>query len=232
MVAPFVSRRRCLLVAVVLAASLAGCGGGSGGHGPLRVGVMLPLTGPDAVGFQAPLEWARDNVNAAGDIDGRPLELVFADIGRQPAAQVAQRFAKDSSILAAIGPDNSQDALGAADTFVKAHKLIVTPSATSADLFRAFSGSRPHYFWRPVESDIAQVRELLGLATAGGAHSVALVTGEHAYGTTFFDWFGFLATEANLRVTASIRYDQTTQACDAPMASALASGADTVVAVP
>ncbi|MBV8303794.1 MAG: ABC transporter substrate-binding protein, partial [Acidimicrobiia bacterium] len=132
----------------------------------------------------------------------------------------------------AIGPDNSQDALGAADTFVKAHKLIVTPSATSADLFRAFSGSRPHYFWRPVESDIAQVRELLGLATAGGAHSVALVTGEHAYGTTFFDWFGFLATEANLRVTASIRYDQTTQACDAPMASALASGADTLVAVP
>ncbi|MBV8160537.1 MAG: ABC transporter substrate-binding protein [Acidimicrobiia bacterium] len=232
MVAALGPRRTCMLVAVVVAVTLAGCGGGGNGHGPLRVGVMLPLTGPDAVGFQAPLEWARDAVNAAGGIDGRPLELVWADIGRQPAAQVAQRFAKDSSIAAAIGPDNSQDALGAADTFVKAHKPIVTPSATSADLFRAFSATEPHYFWRPVESDIAQARELLALAAGGGARSVALVTGQHAYGTTFFDWFGFLAVEANVQVTATIRYDQTTQPCDDAMGQALASGADALVAVP
>jgi ABC-type branched-subunit amino acid transport system substrate-binding protein len=215
----------------VLAAALVACSGGAK-RGPLRVGVMLPLTGPAAVGYRVPLEWARDNVNAAGGIDGRPLELVFDDTGREAATKIAQRFAGDSSIVAAIGPDNSEDALSAGATFVKAHKVMVTPSATSADLFRAFAGSRPHYFWRPVESDIAQARELLNLATSAGAKSVALVSGERAYGTTFFDWFGFLAEEMGVHVTATVRYDQTAQPCDGAMGQALGSNPDVLVAVP
>lgn len=34
--------------------------------GALRVGVLLPLTGPDAIDAKLPLEWALENVNDAG----------------------------------------------------------------------------------------------------------------------------------------------------------------------
>ncbi|MBV8985373.1 MAG: ABC transporter substrate-binding protein [Acidimicrobiia bacterium] len=215
----------------VLAGALAACSSG-GTKGPLKVGVMLPLTGANAVGYRQPLQWAVDAVNGAGGIDGRKLELVFADTAKQPAAKIADKFAHDHSIVAAIGPDNSEDALGAAATFVKAHKVIVTPSATSADLFRAFAADNPQFVWRPVESDIAQTRALLQLADEHGATSAALVTGRSAYGSTFFDWFGFLADEAGLKVTTTIRYDESSQSCDGPVAQALATNPDALIAAP
>src|SRR5436190_13198411 len=111
---------RCVVAVVLVAGALVGCS--SGGGGPVRIGVMLPLTGPDAVGFRAPLEWARENVNAAGGVGGRPLELVYRDTARQPVAGVAASLARDTSIVAAIGPDTSQDARHAAATFTKARK--------------------------------------------------------------------------------------------------------------
>jgi ABC-type branched-subunit amino acid transport system substrate-binding protein len=222
---------RVLLGSVLLAAALAGCSG-SGSSGAIRIGVMLPLTGGDAVGYKAPLEWARDNVNAAGGVRGRRVELVYRDIAQQSVTSVATAFAKDSSIVAAIGPDTSHAAREAAATFTKAHKVLVTPSATSADLFRAFRSNKPQYFWRPVESDIAQVRTLLKVATDGGGRSVSLVSGDSEYGATFFDWLGFLATETNLRVADTVRYDQDAQPCDGSMNEALAARADVLLAVP
>src|SRR4051794_10935946 len=71
---------RSLLVTVLLAAKLAACSSG-GGSGPLCTGVELPLTGPAAVAWQRPLKWARDNINAAGGVRGRRIELVYRDIG-------------------------------------------------------------------------------------------------------------------------------------------------------
>jgi ABC-type branched-subunit amino acid transport system substrate-binding protein len=222
---------RILIASVLVATALAACSGG-GGSGPIRIGVMLPLTGPDAVGYQAPLDWARENVNAAGGVRGRPIDLVYRDIARESITSVANDFAKDSSIVAAVGPDTSDAAREAAATFTKAHKVVVTPSATSADLFRAFRSNKPQYVWRPVESDIAQVRALLKVAAQGGAHSVSLVSGDSEYGTTFFDWLGFLATETNVRVAATLRYDEDAQSCDSAMGQAIGAGADVLLAVP
>ena len=227
-----------LLALILFAAPCASCGGsGNGdgssrGSGPIRIGVMLPLTGRDAVGYKAPLEWARDNVNAAGGIGGRRLELVYGDIGRRPLGAVVRRLVGDDSIAAVIGPDNSEDARKVVSTFFNKHKLIVTPSATAADLFRAFSGKQPRYFWRPVESDIAQVRTLLTMAAGGGATSVGLVTGSNEYGDTFYNWFGFLAAELGLQVRALVPYDQSSQSCERPIDQALGAAPDALIAVP
>lgn len=193
---------------------------------------MLPFTGPDAVGYRAPLEWARDNVNAAGGIDRRRLSFVYRDLGRESVTTVANALARDSSITAVIGPANSEDARQVVSTLIAHRKPIVAPAATSAGLFRAFAGYRPEYFWRPVESDIAQVRAMLDLAVRGGAHSVAMVTGDSPYGNTFFDWFGFLAAEEGIRVTATIRYPQGQQSCKRPLDEAFASHPEAVLAVP
>src|SRR5436305_1014221 len=111
------------LAAALLSAICVGCGGE---EGPIRLGVMLPLSGPDAAGYSAPLQWAVENVNAAGGIDGRQIQLVYRDIGRESVASVAPALAQDHSIAAVIGPDNSQDARKAATVFIKAHKVLLT----------------------------------------------------------------------------------------------------------
>jgi ABC-type branched-subunit amino acid transport system substrate-binding protein len=214
--------------AALLAAS--GCGGGD--HGPIRIGVMLPLTGPEAVGAEAPLRWAQDNVNAAGGVDGRPIRFVFRDLARRSPLAVAREFAADASIKAVIGPQNSEDARQVTTILANHDKVAVTPSATSADLFRAWKDHRPQYVWRPVQSDIGQVRVMLELAAARGARSVALVAGDTPFGNTFFDWFGFLATEKGLRVTSTVRYDQQANPCEPYLDDALSGHPDAVLAVP
>ncbi len=188
-----------LACVLALVASAALSDTARGRSDPIRIGVMLPLSGPDAVSSQLPLSWAQENVNAGGGINGRRIEFVYRDLAYEPALAVARSFASDKSVTAVIGPDNSEDGRQVTSTLIDHRKVVVSPSATSADLFRAYSSKNPRYFWRPVESDIGQVRTMLNLAAQGGAKSVALMTGDSEYGNTFFNWFGFLATEMGLR---------------------------------
>lgn len=55
---------------------------------PLRVGVTLPLTGSQAgygVDFATGMRQAMTDINAAGGVDGRPIELVVLDTQADPA---------------------------------------------------------------------------------------------------------------------------------------------------
>ena len=155
---------------VVLAAMLLliGCsspsGSGDASTGPLKIGVMMPLTGPDARDYKTPLDWAVENVNNAGGAGGHKLELDYADLGTVSVADATRRFAGDPSIVAVIGPNSSDRVFAVAPALIEAGKTIVSPTATSGDIFRAFSSSG--YMWRTVQSDIAQVRTALVAAGA------------------------------------------------------------------
>ena len=63
-------------------------------HNPIRIGAILPLTGPGATAgeFQKKgIETAATRVNAAGGIHGRPVEVVFAD-SKNEAKEGLSRF--------------------------------------------------------------------------------------------------------------------------------------------
>lgn len=197
----------------------------------VRIGVLLPLSGEMDLGWREPLLLARQAVNRAGGINGRPLEYVWADTSRGDAEALANRLAKDDSIAAVIGPSSSTEAFAFAPLFIQQRKPLISPSATSADLFRAFSNKR--YFWRTVESDIAQVRTMLLIALDSGARSVSLLAVDDAYGTTFFDWFGFFATELGLEIRAVERLSESAGDCAASMGMALtAEPPDVLLAAP
>lgn len=224
---------RAIGAVLCLAFVLSGCTGGESqersSEATVKVGVALPLSGAHVVDWETSLEWARDNVNAAGGVAGKDLELVYADLATEALPDVISRFARDPSIVGVIGPDSSRAAFNAAEALVQNNTVMVTPSATSADLFRAFSGYG--LFWRTVESDIAQVRTLLEIAAHDGAETVSLVTSDEPYGQTFFDWLGFLAPNFGLDVTALVRYPQDAN-CRDHMNEGLSSNPDALVAVP
>lgn len=204
---------------------------GAADSGPIRVGVLLPLSGPDINNWEEPLTWAAENVNRAGGIGGRRLELVFRDIAVEDLTVAAKALAADSSVRAVIGPDASRRLFEVAPLFLKAQKPIVSPSATSADIFRAFSGQK--FVWRTVESDIAQLRAMFVIAARRGVRKVGLVTGTDHYGSTFFDWFGFFATELGMQVSEVVQYDEVRDPACAPyVALATAGQPDVLFVVP
>ena len=212
-------RPGCL--ALVTAIALAQAGGTSDPPAPLRVGVLLPLSGPGDVGWREPLEFARDNINHNGGPANRAIELVYSDTATGSLGDLSAKFLDDPSILAVIGPDVSSGMGDIAGSFVQKQKPLVSPSATAGDIFREFGGQR--FIWRTVESDIAQVQSMLLLGTKSGAKKVALIAAADTYGSTFFDWFGFFATELGLDVSGIVSYDESDADCGPHVSQALAA---------
>jgi hypothetical protein len=66
---------RALLVcgpAVVLVASFGVSGSAAAHPDPIRIGVLLHLSGPESIRAELTLDWAQDNVNAAVASTGGP----------------------------------------------------------------------------------------------------------------------------------------------------------------
>ena len=215
-----------VLVMLFLITGLAGCS--PAGLAPFRIAVMLPLSGPDALDKQ-PLEWALEHINTAG-VAGKKLSLVYYDLARKDLAETVRTVAADNSILAVIGPDSSEKFYNVAAEFFAAHKVMISPCATSADVFRAFSQYQT--LWRTVESDISQVRVMLTIAAREGAARVALVAPQGYYGNTFSDWFAFFAIELGMEITDTLHYTGSGEACSVAMDTALSHRPDALLAVP
>jgi len=230
-------REWCLIAALVLTLALAsGCGGGgdSSGSNPepssgtLQVGVLMPLSVWEDLGWRQVLTWAAEEINAAGPVAGKSLELVFADTAAEGLVPAAERLAGDPEILAVIGPGSSEAMESVAPRFLREKKVLISPAATSEDIFRTYGGKK--YLWRTVEADTAQLEAMIGLAQDGAAQTAALVAGADVYGQTFFNWFGFLAVEAGLTPVGTARFRGDEAACETFVAEALESQPDVLFA--
>jgi len=226
------NRQLCLLLITLFTILVltSGCDLFGGGGSTVKVGVMLTVSGSGDYGAKIPLEWAKENINAAGGIDGKNIELVYSDLATKDYNEAADEFIENDDIVAVIGADTSTATFDVAPKFIRAKKVLITPSATAAEITRAFGGKK--YLWRTVESDIGQVRTMLMQVARKGFTKVALLTGEDVYGGTFFDWFGFFATELRMDITKIVQYDQFENECDEYMQKALESNPEVLLAVP
>lgn len=225
-------RRAATAVLVVLCTVAGACSTGqprAEARAPIVIGVMLPLSGPDDFGWKQPLEWALDAVNDAGGVAGRKVELRYVDIAVEDVKASAERLAADESVVAVIGPHRSRLVFDVAPIFLAAKKPLISPSSTSGDVTRAFAGSR--FIWRTTSSDIGQLQTMLIQLVERDVSDVALLTTFDAYGSTFFDWFGFLATELGMNVTHIERMQRDSD-CAEPVARLRASRPKVVIVVP
>jgi ABC-type branched-subunit amino acid transport system substrate-binding protein len=198
---------------------------------PIKVGVLLPLTGASAAHLDEPLEWAKDEINRRGGVRGRPLELVYADIGAIPTGtpdapravwEVAKRFLSDPEIDIVIGTDDDDTTFGIAPSFVRASKILISPAAATADLTRAFGDSK--FVRRTIATDAAQAQLMVAYAKRTGAQTVSVVTTGARGGATYFDWIPFHAEEARLTVRDARRIDVAAADCSEAMTQVLAHG--------
>lgn len=159
--------------------------------------------------------------------------MVFVDSNQGETKALVETFLARKDILGLIGPVTSDEVFDAAAIALKEKKPIVSPTATSADIFRAFGGK--DYIWRTLESDVAQVKTLLVLAGQKGTSKISLVSAANSYGATFFDWFGFLATELGFDIGSLVRYEPGTlsdDACVSLIERAMEKTPDTLMLVP
>jgi branched-chain amino acid transport system substrate-binding protein len=125
--------------------------------GPIKIGAIYNLTGA-----QAPLDVPSANgarlaikeINAAGGVLGRPVELLLYD-GKTDAATIsnaATQLTESDKVVAMLGFSDSDQTLAAAPIAAKAGVVFVTSGATSPKL----PGQVPDYLYMACFGDNVQ----------------------------------------------------------------------------
>ncbi|HEY8490601.1 MAG TPA: ABC transporter substrate-binding protein [Dehalococcoidia bacterium] len=226
------------LVAIVMVAALAaGCGGGDGdeeGGEALKIGLLFPFTGDLSdfgPAFERTAQMAADEINAAGGVNGRPIELVRADDGTSPqqAVEEARRLVEIERVSAIIGPASSGATLQVAESVTGPNRVLeITSSGTSPALTVANDNG---YLFRTPISDAAQGLVLADLARERGFRSVCVLYTNNAYGQGLSERFQEAFERSGGRVTARIPHEQEQASYSAELSRCAQGNPDALAAI-
>lgn len=166
---------------------------------PLRVGVLLSLSGP-AASFGIPerdaIEVLTKQLNESGGINGRKIELSIYDDATSPteAARGMLQLIRQKRVVAVIGSTIGSGTLAAAPIAMQSKVPVLAPNGTDA----VVSKDKNFYPWvfRTLPSDSAMAKTLLDSATARGEKKIGVFYQEDAYGQGMYE---FLLNEARQR---------------------------------
>lgn len=180
------------LAAAMVTASVTGCGSGSSSGsastaaasgGNIKIGLVAPLSGDSGVmgeSQQHGYELAINEINAAGGVNGKKLELTTYDDQGDPqkAASGAQKFADDESILAIGGSCNSSATLAMAPIIDAAGLPDLVVSSSSP----ALTGCSD-YFFRMAVQDNAVGPQMAQALLDRGKKNIVVFYPNNDYGT-------------------------------------------------
>ena len=153
----------------------------------VRIGLLAPLSGPQTylgVDFKNSALLAIEEINAAGGLNGKPVELLARDCKTaQPEAAATSiagvEWLAAAGVVAIVGPDASSLVLAVKDTLV-AHGLpLVSPAASAAELTGLADEG---LIFRTTPSDSLQGVALAGRIARDGMTKIAIIHRDDAYG--------------------------------------------------
>lgn len=135
----------------------------------IKLGNIVTTSGPlKTVGEPAMIvaQMAVAEINAAGGVNGRKLELIRYDTASDPsqAAVAARKLVEDDGVLALVGPFSSGETQVAMNVAERAH-VVMMPNAASVP---GLSNGKK-YLWRLAQDEAIQFRRLL---TSMKAHDI------------------------------------------------------------
>jgi branched-chain amino acid transport system substrate-binding protein len=145
---------------------------------PLRIGWIQALTGANAssgIGFNRGILFRVDQINAAGGIKGRKIELITRDTQGDPtkAVNAAQEMISRHNVFGILGPSNSGETLAVTPIIARAdvpqlHAGTVDSLIDPAKFPNAFRGATSLAQWIEASSRyLVDVRKLKKIAVLG-----------------------------------------------------------------
>ena len=165
----------------VLATMAVACSEDGAEQSPYRIGVMESLTGPGEtygnVAVQSK-EMARDEINAAGGINGRMLEFVVEDskCGAQDAISAYRKLTDVDGMKIILGTSCSGAMLGVAPLAESDGVVLFSGLASNPDIANAGD-----YIFRTQISDVEVGISTGNLLWADGIRTLATITEETDY---------------------------------------------------
>jgi len=179
--------------------------------GPLKIGMLFDYTG--SLGEFGPnmetgAQLAVKQINAAGGVLGKPVELVKADSGTNPqvATEAATRLINVNGVQAIVGSLSSGVTIAVAEGVAVPNKVImISPASTSPGLSAVVDDD---FLYRTVLSDAAQGVVLANWAIEQGYKKVSTLYTNNAYGKGLSDQFVKSFEAAGGTVPAAVSHEQ------------------------
>lgn len=106
------------------------------GADPIKIGVFGPMTGTMSIGGTRQKEgsqFAADEINAAGGLLGRQLQMIYEDTEGVPqnAVNIMNKFLYKDRVTATMGSNNSPEVLAVLDLILRAETPHIVPSGVA-----------------------------------------------------------------------------------------------------
>ncbi len=157
------------------------------GADTIHIGLLGPLSGPAAFlgfDFEKAARLAIQEINAAGGVNGKQLELVLRDSrtaepdGAATSVDSVNQLA-DLDVVAIVGPDASSIVVAIKDTIVARHVPLISPTATAAVIAGLDDDD---LIWRTAANDDMQGRVLGKRIRSDGHATISVIYRDDAYG--------------------------------------------------
>ncbi len=178
-------------VAVLVALLLVGGTEFAQAGAPIRLGVIAPLSGPGTsygLGIKQGAEMAVDEINKAGGIAGRQIQLVVVDDASNPAQSVTamQRLVSQENVDLIVGGWGSSQVLANMEVVERAGVPYIVVGATNPRI----TSTNNKWTFRVIQTDSIQAREIAKAAVNTlGLKRIAVFNDSNDYGVGNKDAF-------------------------------------------
>jgi len=202
--------------------------------GPLKIGLLDSFTG-DLSDFGVPHEnavrLAAEEINAAGGVLGKPIEIVTGDDATDPSQGVSEatRLVQIEGVHAIIGALASGVTLPVAESVTGPNKILqITHASTSPALTEANDND---FLFRTTISDAAQGVVLAQLAKDLGLDSVCTMYINNAYGQGLSEIFTENFEKAGGSVPAQVPHESQQATYASELTKCTSEGPDALAAL-
>jgi branched-chain amino acid transport system substrate-binding protein len=205
-----------ILVAAVLALSGLSCA--EEPKEAYKVGAVFAVTG-----FNSPLgtpekqtvEMLVEQINAAGGIDGHPLEVIIYDTESDTTECVTlvKKLVEQDNVVAVIGPTSTGESLALVDYMTSSQIPLVSCAASSKIVEPV---DQRYWIFKTPQSDVLAIREIINYLKSRGITKVGLLTDSAGFGSTGRDALLVHLPAAGITIVADEKFgtqdtDMTTQ---------------------
>ena len=217
-----------IVLGIVIASSVAAVGADT-----IKIGALMSLTGALAP-YGPPIadgaKLAVQQINAAGGVLGKQLELVIRDTGTSPdiGRDAASKLVELDHVQAIVGALSSGVTIAASSVTIPAEVVLISP-ASSSPAIPALKDN--DYVFRTVVSDAVQGVVMGRLAVMLNYSKVSVIYVNNAYGKGLADVFKKTFEASGGSVPATVPYEENKASYRGEVEKATAGNPDAVFMV-
>jgi branched-chain amino acid transport system substrate-binding protein len=173
---------------------------------PIKIGALFAVTGPASFLGEPERNSAQmvvDEINLAGGVKGRKLELVVYDTGGDAtkAVQLANKLIKNDHVVAIIGPSTTGDTMAVIPVVEKAHIPLISCAA-------GIKITEPVKKWvfKTAQNDTLAVARIFEQLKKEKKNKVAILTVSDSFGSSGREQLKSQASHFGIEIVADDTY--------------------------